>query len=1142
MDDRADRSRSRSSRRATSDRCRPRARRGRRRARPGRGAQPRLARGARGVGRVPRRRRRARRPAGAPTLAADLDGAGADVGRLAGRGSGCRCRADRRPTDWERNVAGLERARWATADMAYRREALAAVGGFDERFPRAYREDADLGLRLTGAGWRIVRGRRTVLHPVGAGRPARVSLAKQAGNADDVLMRRAARPRLARAGRRAARPPPAAPRDRGGGRGGRRRGRVAARRARALAAAAGAAWLAGTAELAWARIAPGPRTARRGRDDGVDQRGDAVRRDRLVAAASARRRRDAAGAGAAAAAAGGPVRPRRDARRRRALQRRPGARRAGARRARRRSTGCAPRACRTGVVSNQSGVARGLLTRAQVRARSTRGSTRCSARSGPSSGARTAPATAARCRKPAPGLVLRAAARLGVDPRALRGGRRHRRRRRGGAGGRRARRPRADAAHARARRSPRRPRSRPTSRAPSTCCSTAGSRRPRAGADRGGTMTRVLAVRLDNDGDVLLAGPAIRALAARRRPRDAAVRAARAAGGGAAAGRRRGRQLARAVDRPRAGPGRRARDVDALVERVARAAGSTRAIVFGSFHQSPLPTALLLRLAGVPRIAATSVDYPGSLLDVRHRIDDDVHEVERSLDLVARRGLRRSRPATTARSRVARRAAPRGRPSAVRRRAPGRLGAGARVGARPQRRAGRARSPPPGAASSSPAGPAERALTALVAGAAARRRPRRRARLRRAGRRASPAPARRRRQHRPGAPRRRRRHAGRLALRADRAGRPLAAVARAARAARTSTSRAPAAARATARSPGHPCLGGVEVADVVAAVERLAPRGGGGMRILLWHVHGAWTTAFVQAATSTSCRSLPDRGPDGVGLARTCDWPRQRSPSCRPSAWRDEDFDVVVLQRPHELERLAPEWLGRARPRPPGGLRRAQRAAGPDRRDAPSGRRPRRTSLLVHVTHFNALFWDAGSTPTRVIEHGIVDPGDRYTGELPRAAVVINEARRRGRVTGTDLLDRFAARGADRPVRDRRRAASAASRTCRSASCTTAMARRRVYLHPIRWTSLGLSLLEAMHLGMPVVALGTTEAHEAVPPAAGVGLDAARRAGRRDAAADRRPRRGARARRAPPAPRRSSATGWSASSPTGTRCSRRWRR
>ena len=172
----------------------------------------------------------------------------------------------RRPTDWERNVAGLERARWATADMAYRREALAAVGGFDERFPRAYREDADLGLRLTAAGYRIVRGRRTVLHPVGAAGPA-VSLAKQAGNADDVLMRRAARPRLARARRRAARSPA-----RGTWRPRRRASLAVAAaplppRRRAVRAphgspCAGAAWLAGSAELALARIAPGPADAR----------------------------------------------------------------------------------------------------------------------------------------------------------------------------------------------------------------------------------------------------------------------------------------------------------------------------------------------------------------------------------------------------------------------------------------------------------------------------------------------------------------------------------------------------------------------------------------------------------------------------------------------------------------------------------------------------------------------------------------------------------------------------------------------------------------------------------------------------------------------------------------------------------------
>ncbi len=160
--------------------------------------------------------------------------------------------AGRRPTDWERNTRGLERARWATADIAYRRAALEAVGGFDERFPRAYREDADLGLRVVAAGWRIVPGERTVRHPVRPA-PAWVSLAKQAGNADDVLMRRLhGRDWRARAGVPAGRRP--------------RHLAVVAAVAGALAARrpglAAAAWLAGTAELAWARIAPGPRTPR----------------------------------------------------------------------------------------------------------------------------------------------------------------------------------------------------------------------------------------------------------------------------------------------------------------------------------------------------------------------------------------------------------------------------------------------------------------------------------------------------------------------------------------------------------------------------------------------------------------------------------------------------------------------------------------------------------------------------------------------------------------------------------------------------------------------------------------------------------------------------------------------------------------
>jgi glycosyltransferase involved in cell wall biosynthesis len=255
------------------------------------------------------------------------------------------------------------------------------------------------------------------------------------------------------------------------------------------------------------------------------------------------------------------------------------------------------------------------------------------------------------------------------------------------------------------------------------------------------------------------------------------------------------------------------------------------------------------------------------------------------------------------------------------------------------------------------------------------------------------------------------------------------------------------------------------------------------VRVLLWHVHGSWTTAFVQGAHEYLLPVLPDRGADGLGRARTWRWP-DTVRELPPERLRREPVDVVVLQRPHELE-LAERWLGRRPGRDVPAIFLEH--------NAPQGRiaemrhamadRPELT--VVHVTHFNALFWDTGATPTRVIEHGIVDPGERYTGELPRAAVVINEPRRRGRVTGTDLLG---ALGADVPLDlfGMKAAELGGIEDLPQAHLHEEMGRRRVYLHPIRWTSLGLSLIEAMHLGMPVVALATTEVPEAVPPEAGI--------------------------------------------------------
>ncbi|MEH3139755.1 MAG: HAD-IIIA family hydrolase [Mycobacterium kyogaense] len=97
--------------------------------------------------------------------------------------------ADGRPTDDEHRTLRLATAQWITADMAYRRDVLVESGGFDHRFPRAYREDSDIALRITAAGHRIERGSRRCLHPVA---PAtwRTALRVQTGNRDNALMRR----------------------------------------------------------------------------------------------------------------------------------------------------------------------------------------------------------------------------------------------------------------------------------------------------------------------------------------------------------------------------------------------------------------------------------------------------------------------------------------------------------------------------------------------------------------------------------------------------------------------------------------------------------------------------------------------------------------------------------------------------------------------------------------------------------------------------------------------------------------------------------------------------------------------------------------------------------------------------------------
>jgi histidinol-phosphate phosphatase family protein len=314
---------------------------------------------------------------------------------------------DRRPTDWERGTSGLETSQWITADLSYRRDELSAVGGFDERFPRAFREDADLALRLGAEHGRVVTGRRHVTHPV---RPADelASLRQQRGNADDYLMRALHGPHWQR---------------RAGAPVGRRWAHVAisaagaaaicgvlARRPR-LTALGAAGWLAGTAELAWRRIAPGPRDRQE------------VRRMLITSAAipvaatwhsvrGALRHRDATPWRGLPELVlldrdgtlvedvpynGDPeqVRPL------------PGVREALDRLRR--------EGVRLAVVTNQSGVGQGLISRDQVDAVNAR----VEALLGPFEGLYVcphAPDDGCGCRKPAPGLIKQALADTGVRP------------------------------------------------------------------------------------------------------------------------------------------------------------------------------------------------------------------------------------------------------------------------------------------------------------------------------------------------------------------------------------------------------------------------------------------------------------------------------------------------------------------------------------------------------------------------------------------------------------------------------------------------------------------------------------------------------------------------------------------------------
>lgn len=259
------------------------------------------------------------------------------------------------------------------------------------------------------------------------------------------------------------------------------------------------------------------------------------------------------------------------------------------------------------------------------------------------------------------------------------------------------------------------------------------------------------------------------------------------------------------------------------------------------------------------------------------------------------------------------------------------------------------------------------------------------------------------------------------------------------------------------------------------------------MRILIWQVHGGWMNSFVQGG---HVYLLPTTASGGGRSGY--DWP-DGAQDVAADDLENQVVDVVVLQRPEDVDETE-RLLGR---RPGRDVPAVFLEHNTPKANVPNQVHPMADQddiPLVHVTHFNDLVWDSGRASTVVVEHGIVDPGPLYTGEQRALGVVINEPMRRWRVTGTDLLPGFAqvapvhVFGITNPGVESGLGELGGVTHCgdlKPDRLHPELATRRAYLHPVRWTSLGLSLLEAMHLGMPVLALATTEAIRAVPPEAG---------------------------------------------------------
>ena len=244
------------------------------------------------------------------------------------------------------------------------------------------------------------------------------------------------------------------------------------------------------------------------------------------------------------------------------------------------------------------------------------------------------------------------------------------------------------------------------------------------------------------------------------------------------------------------------------------------------------------------------------------------------------------------------------------------------------------------------------------------------------------------------------------------------------------------------------------------------------LRVLTWHVHGNYLYYLTQAPHDFFLVTRPGYPPGYAGRGGVLPW-GDNVHEVDAAMVSQREFDVVLYQhREHwEHDRLA--VLSEAQRKLP----TVYLEHDPPQHNPFSERHwvSDPSTLIVHVTHFNRLMWDCDGTPTRVIEHGVLVPeGVRYTGELARGIVVINNLATRGRRLGADIHAAVSERvPLDLVGMNAQKAGGIGE--IGNLDLAAFSARYRFFFNPIRWTSLGLAIIEAMTIGMPIIGLATTE-------------------------------------------------------------------